>query len=811
MLYEHHRLVRFKVSVRKLFFALALLCVTFPCWGQLTIRGIVTDRGGLPGVSILLLDLDSTSMAGTVTDSAGTFTLENVPPGEYLLSARMVGYMRYYSQPITIRDEHLLLGAIELKEEVVQLTEIVVKAERDLFEQATDRVVINVQNSVSSAGNTVLEVLQKSPGVVVDRQANTIRVQGRSGVTVMINNKPISLSSDGMLQLLDGMAAANIDKIELVSHPGARYDAQGGGGVIRIVTKVEPDVGTTASVSLMAGLSWAETLGGNISLQHKSSRVTWFTDYGLSRRHNLHIFRTDELRNAAAFNQQMHAYSHRDNITVQQNLRAGAEWMLDKHTTIDIGVTAYKRAWNLTADTDENAYATVDSTIATQMQIVELNNWHSITGAVGLTRKINKSDDLSVGVDYLYYGNSNPSNYRLKSLHEQTGREETSAIDLSKNTPIHFLVGHADYRSTPHKQFSWEAGVKSVYSMLDNDVTVMQKENERWAFDSTLSSSSSLIEYIYAAYASTTWHPHEGTDINAGLRYEFTKTFVSGAVDEEVVDREYGYWFPSLSVQKTLGDGKTMKLSYTRRIVRPGYNDIAPFVFFWASNTFSSGNTKLFPAVTDGITTSYQKNQWTVSLNFTHTRNEIAFLQPELNEQSKLIYRSQNMESLNTLAITNAYAMAPSGWLDMQANLTVQYQIGKSSHLPVNVERNLWGVNLSLVNRIKLPKEFSIEVSALYQSKTMSGASMYQPLGSLNAGVQKNFGKHGVLQLSMDDILYTNYWKIWTRSPESNLASYFEYDWHNQFIRLTYTRRFGNLKTKVVEKKSAEEERGRVR
>jgi hypothetical protein len=147
----------------------------------------------------------------------------------------------------------------------------------------------------------------------------------------------------------------------------------------------------------------------------------------------------------------------------------------------------------------------------------------------------------------------------------------------------------------------------------------------------------------------------------------------------------------------------------------------------------------------------------------------------------------------------------------VQSNLTAQYQVAKTSHLPNNTTLHLYGVNLNVVNLIKLPKDFSIEISGMYQSKSLAGISQFLPMGSLNAGIQKTFGEKGTLRLSMDDILYTSSWRIKTDAPEVNLNTYFYYDWHNQFIRLTYTRNLGNNKLRSVKVKSAsEEERGRV-
>jgi hypothetical protein len=193
------------------------------------------------------------------------------------------------------------------------------------------------------------------------------------------------------------------------------------------------------------------------------------------------------------------------------------------------------------------------------------------------------------------------------------------------------------------------------------------------------------------------------------------------------------------------------------------------------------------------------------------SRNEIAPLQPEQDGQSNLIYRSQNLKLLNTIGLTNSYSAVVHSWWDLQAGITIQYQAARATHLTVHREARLFGYNVALNNRIKFPKDFSIEVSALYQSRTISGISMWLPIASLNAGVRKKFGKKGTLQLSMDDILYKTNWRIKTASSDNSLSNDFSYDWHNQFIRLTYSRSLGNLKLSPAKHRAgAEEERSRV-
>ena len=793
---------------------LILSCPAIGSFGQAFIKGRIKDRQqNLPSATVLLLTSDSTLIKRAVTDDTGEFIFGNVVPGHYQVSSSVVGYSRFLSQRISVEEKDIMLPDIILEAAATELSEVLVKVKKPLIEQQTDRLVVNVQSSITSSGNTILEVLQKSPGIVVNRQDNSITMNGKAGVRVMINGKILQLPLDVVIQMLDGMSASNVEKIELITTPPAKYDAEGNAGIIHIVMKGNADFGTNGSFGITLGYRWAETLGGNFNINHRDKKFACFVDYSILRNHNLHLSKMNRESTDSGFVQTVNDYSHRENITTQQNLNAGLEWKLNANTSLNLSFTGYRRNWDMTAFTNDNNHVARDSTVITNMNIHESNIWQSATGGIGLQTKINSKSEINFNVDYLHYHNDNPSSYDDKLFYEQHNVSEVSKIDLKKTTPIRFLIATTDYQRFFSPSFTLEAGIKAVTSNLDNNVSVQRLVNNVWTMDSVFFSHSALDEQVGAAYISTKWQAGRQWHVNTGLRYEYTHTSIGTPTQKDLVNRKYGYLFPGFSLKKDFDSKKDFQFSYSRRITRPTYNDIAPFVFFWGPNTFSAGNTSLYPAISDAIKAGYHAKQWIISLQFSHSKNEIAFLQPEKDSQSNnLIYRSQNLKYLNTFGLTNSWSFNITSWWKVQSNLTAQYQIAQTLHLQNNATFHLYGLNINLINSLTLPKEFSIEISGMYQSRLLSGISEYLPVELLNAGIQKKFGEKGTLRLAMDDILYSNFWKIKTYSPQNNLNSYFSYDFHNQFVRLTYSRNFGNNKLRSVKLKSgSEEERGRIR
>lgn len=790
-------------------FMAAWVCSTMLSLGQGSVKGSISDGHlMLPGVTVLLLDGDSAALKAVVTDTAGTFLITNVIPGSYHIAASMVGYAKRVSPLIEVVDREVIVPVITLEELTTELGEIVVSADRQLFDQKTDRLIINMESSITSSGNTILEVLQKAPGIVVNKQNNSISLHGKSGVRVMMNDKAMELSPEAVVQMLEGMNASNVERIELITAPPAKYDAGGNAGIIHIVTKRHTDFGTLGSLGFALGARHAEALGANLNITQRRKKVAFSLDYAVTRNHNLHQLNMDW---RAWKNESVTNYSYRENLTVQQNLHAGFEWMPGRNTKLSLLFTGYRRDWSLDADTDDSRRLGPDSTILTDMNIVESNIWESTTGSIGLQSKIGERSELSFTLDYLYYNNDNPSTYRNTLLYEPADVQHASTIDLNKSTPIRFYVGKVDYQHRLSPYLSWETGIKRVSSILDNNVIVQREANGTWVTDALFTSFSRLNEQLYAAYVSATGR-HRGWLIDGGIRYEYTRTVIGKPGQKDLLNRYYDYLFPTLTARKMIDDEKDIQFSYVRRITRPTYNDIAPYVFFWGPSTFSAGNTALYPAIADAVTAVYHVRQWNMSVQFSHVGNEIVALQPEVDILSgNLTFRSQNLRHLNTLGLTNAWSFSPNAWWDVQTSFTLQYQEAKTEHLANDIRLTQYGLNINLVNLFRLPNDFSIEISGMYQSKSLSGISHFSPMGSLNAGIQKSFAKAGTIRLSMDDILYTNYWRIKTYSPENDLDSHFRYDWHNQYIRLTYSRSLGNRKLRLVKVGSgSEEERGRV-
>ncbi|CAN5617171.1 hypothetical protein BH23BAC1_BH23BAC1_04170 [soil metagenome] len=280
------------------------------------------------------------------------------------------------------------------------------------------------------------------------------------------------------------------------------------------------------------------------------------------------------------------------------------------------------------------------------------------------------------------------------------------------------------------------------------------------------------------------------------------------ATEKGVVDRELGNFFPSIFYKKTINDNLNFNWGYSRRIQRPTFNDLAPFVFFVDPSTFFSGNPALLPAIIDGIKSDINLRRANISLEYSQIKNPIAPFQPEIDPiNNRQIFRSQNLDFQNINSINLSVPWIINDWWDVQLNSGSFYNKLRTSHLEESISLDFFNYTVNMTSNFKLPHNFSAEITGTYNSKTNWGIWHFNPLGSLNMGIQKKLNHdRGTLRFTIDDIFYNYIGRLNSTIPEFNVTSFWVSDGHIQSIRLNYTRSFGNKKLRGVNIKSGSEE-----
>ena len=639
--------------------------VLFLCCLQLKaqeIRGKVIDQNseGLAFANILLQKAsDSSLVKGAITNEIGNFKFENTASGRYWITASMVGFSTQSTEIFDYQEnQSLKIPTISLVAGV-ELDEVVVQTAKPIFVQKIDRMVINVENSIVSAGSSALEVLERSPGVIVDRQNNAISLAGKNGVVVMINGKISYMPQESIVQLLEGTSSDNIESIELITTPPANFDAEGNAGFINIVLKKRTDLGLNGTYSLSGGFGNGTTTSNNISFNYRKNKINLFGNYSFLRDSQGQRFEFSRVftdNEGALVN--LETVSDRNPIQRNHNIRLGLDYQATEKTILGFLVGAYDNKW--TMDAVNNSIESEDGTPFSIVQLLntERNQWQHFNSNINLKHNFSENEFFSVDLDYLYYYDENPTDY-VNSFFDGNNtflREELTLSD--KTTPINIAVAKGDYSKQFNENLKLEAGVKAVISNFENDVSVATFDGQDFVEDPTLTNKSILNEHIWAAYTSVDYKLTKKTTLKLGLRYEQTDSELDTETDGRVVDRNFGNLFPSVFVSHAVNDSLGFNLSYSKRITRPTFNDLAPFVIFVDPNTFLSGNSSLQPSISNSVKFDTTYKNILLSFQYSIEDEPIASFQERFDEATgRLFFEAANNDKnqLFTITLRTAY------------------------------------------------------------------------------------------------------------------------------------------------------------
>lgn len=785
---------------------------------QIKIHGIVKaeDNKLIAGANVLLLQQkDSALIKGTITQSSGNFSFEKINPGNYILSVSFTGFKPYYNTAFTVTNTtDIDAGTFQLTKEAVQLSAVTLVSRKPMFEQKIDRMVINVKASITSAGGTALEVLEKSPGVVVNRQNNSIALNGKDGVVVMINGKVTHMPMDAVVQMLNGMNASNIDRIELITTPPANFDAEGNAGFINIVMLANPNKGLNGSYSLTMGYGNGYSPAGAINFNYRNKKINFFGDYSFtwqSPEQDWNFYH--RLINQGVTTENV-SITNRHTKTGEQIAHTGIDIQVTPKTIIGAIIGGYNSKWTMTAD---NNLSIIKNTVMdTSVSIVntELNQWKHFMSNINFSHNIKEGESITADIDYLYYKDNNPNDYTNKYYNGNGTPLSTELTRSSKLTPFTIWAGKIDYTKKLDKKVNMEAGVKLAMSKFTNDVAVETLQQTNWVQDPELTAKYNLKENIAAAYTAFNIEASAKTNLKLGLRYEYTTSNLGSVKQQNIVDRKYGRLFPSVFVSHKINDDNSINFSYSRRITRPTFKDMAPFVIFIDPYTFFSGNSGLQPAFSNIVKGDYVFKNFVFSVSYTKEEESIAGFQPKTSKDNKQIYAAENLDNIKTVNLSISLPFTVTKWWNMQNNIEGNWQQLNAiySKGPFRVEQENFGFNSS--QNFILPHNYSAELSGFYGSKGLFGAAVVKAMGMVNVGVQKKFKDNkGKLRAAVDNVFNSGKVRAVTDIPSENIYATVLLTFRFRTYKLTYTYNFGNnkLKDKRNRGTASDEEQGRVK
>jgi len=787
---------------------------------QSTVTGKVIDDSGQPVAyaNVLVLSAaDSSLIRGAVTADDGSFEMQNIGSGYYLLKVMMVGFADTHIGPFSLdaSDDTKEFGSVVLHEDAVLMNEVQVVAKKPLFEQKVDRMVINVASSITSSGLTILEVLERSPGVMVNRQSNSISLSGKSGVVVMINGRINYMPADAVTQLLDGMSSDNIEKIEIITTPPAGFDAEGNAGYINIILKNNLDDGLNGSYAFMLGYGKGEVGNASINFNYRKGKYNLFGDYNYVHEAQMQVF--DFYRSINLEGDQIETHTVSDRFPNQNNhaARLGLDYQINEKFIVGGLVSGFNTKWEMDADNvaEISSNGHLDTVITIDNQ--ELNQWKNLGGNINGQYTFKEGQVLKVDGDYLYYNDDNPTYYNNHYSDGEGNFLFENYTRATKMTPISIAVGKVDYLTPIGKNIKLETGIKGTISSFTNDVGVeYSNTGQDWVTDPDLTNKYDLLEKIGAAYLSMESALGKKTTIKLGLRYEYTDSNLGSKEEENIVDREFGAFFPSFYISRSLKENSAINFSYGKRITRPTFNDMAPFVIFLDPYTFFSGNPAVQPAISNNLELAYSFKSAIISLKYSIEDSAIANFQSTIIEgtNTQLIF-TENLKQVTTYSLTVSTPVTPFKWWNMYYNVGGVWQVAEKYQEDQLETYEAGNINFFSTQTFTLPKEFTFEISGYYTSGGLFGIFRVKPFGAVNVGLQKKFGESGgTLRVGIDNIFDTQAYQDELDLPDQQeyYKAYLQFS--QPTLKLSYTRNFGNQKMKEARSHStgAEEEKRRI-
>lgn len=790
--------------------------LTSPLSAQSTLTGFVIDRDsvsvGFVNVQVVAY-ADSAFIEGVVGREDGTFVIGGIEAGEYRLFVSLIGYRDYISEKLSLSGSGTLdVGSIRLEEEVLQMEAISVEARRALYQQRGDRLVINVGNSITLSGKTALQVLQRSPGVLVNEQSGSISMLGKDGVEIMINGKRSYLPAAAIVQYLAGVSADNIETIELITAPPANMDAEGNAGFINIVMRESIDTGLTGSVTVSGGYGDGEVASASATVDYQRGSLRLNSSYSALRNGQNQFF--SNYRRVVSSNGVVETptTTSRDPLQMNHDVRVALDYDLDERTTIGALVGAYDHKWSMDAFNQVSVTRDDRPEYGIVIDNDEVNHWRHAMGNVYAERKLSSVSSVRADVDYVYYHDNNPTNYYNTRTDAATGTVARERFDSGKITPIRFLVTKTDYETTTLGGIKFQAGAKGAFSHFTNEATFEGLVKDEWIADVGLSSTSRLHEDVFAAYSSANIQVADSVSLQIGLRYEHTFTDLRSADEEELVARRYGNLFPSVSYSNYLTPKQQISVSYTRRITRPSFTDMAPFLYFVDPTTFFTGNADLRAAISSALKADWTFGDLFTSAEYSWEESTIARFQTRvLTEENVQLLYTQNMRETDRFSAIVALPINPTSWWGTQNNLTYVWQEISGSGQSEGITTRRSSISVNTAQNFALPGDVNLEVTAFYQSAAHMGMWRMESLWWLDIGVQKvlprNYGK---MTLTLENAFDSADWEIVSDADPERVYIRSRLKFSHPTLQLTYSLRFGEGQSARRRATASTEEQGRV-
>ncbi|PTT03254.1 TonB-dependent receptor [Pedobacter sp. HMWF019] len=778
------------------------------------ISGTITDENkkNLDYVTVALFHLpDSTLIKTALTDPQGRFQFNQIKAGAYYLKANMMGYSLLTSKAFVLDNTHqnISLNDLQIISTSKALNEVSVVATKPLLERKLDKLVMNVEGSSVMTGSSALEVLQKAPGVSVD-QNDQISMQGKQGVMIQIDGKQTYMSSADVTSMLRNMQSSQIESIELITNPSSKYEAAGNSGIINIKTKKQQNAGTNGSIIL--GAAQGRYFRGNtgINLNHRAEHFNIYGNYNYGVVKRFQETSIDRISTLGTTNTYFNQTGNSITRNYNNNFKAGIDIFLNKNNTLGFMFNGYLNNEKQNFENQTfigSAAGKVDSALFSNNDFK--NKYQNLSYNLNYKAVLDTTgQELTADLDYSkYYGNQDASYVNNHLYPDGSPLRPTSYMNNQSPSHIDIKALKADYTLPLSTSLKLETGVKGSWVKTDNNF-IFQDE-----FNGAGSNRFIYKEDIYAGYFNLS-KEYKNTNIQIGLRAEQTSSLGNSVNKDKINKRNYLNLFPTMFVNQKLSEQHSIGFSYGRRIDRPSYDALNPFIFYLDQYTYNQGNEFLKPQYTDNFEFNYTFLQkYTLTLNYSYVHDAIIEVLLPDNVKKALYQTSVNVDKNTSYSANLNVPVAITKWWQTNNNLNVfhlNFQQADLSGQDLNTGKTSF--QFKSQHSFIIRKDLSAELIGSYESPLVYGTLNLKARYGIDMGLSKSFmDKKMNVKLALSDVFNTQITKLSSAYPglKYNLNQKNE----SQVGRITLTYRFGKNEIKPARKRATgvEEETGRMK
>lgn len=780
-----------------------LVVVTYGAHAQKKLTGKVIDVVNEPiafANIVAKLKKDSTLVKGAISDSEGHFEITiNDSNACYLI----VSYIGYKTRTIaTISSGYL--GSILLEETAEQLQEVAVVSQKPFIQREQDKLVINVENSIVGAGSTTLEVLERSPGIIIDQDDN-ISLSGRSGVRVYIDNKDTRLQGEQLANLLRSLPSSNIEKIEIITNPSVKYEAQGNAGIINIVTKKGKLYGTNGSLTLSPGQGRYFRWNNSIDFNHRTEKFNLFGQYSFSDMNRYQEIVIDRVFQQGDVPTAFYDLQNDFELPItNHNGRLGLDYNLSERTTMGVLFSGLRSLQKNISTSHVLGFDVARNPTSEELTTTNIeSNWNQFTANFNLGQRFKNESSIDLNLDLARY--TNGSDQRFVSDFDFFD-SNTSAQDILLGDVDGFLNLSGitlDYRLPLKNGNIFEAGWKNTWVTSDNDLKYVNDNSGTITTNTNLSNHFIYDEDIYAAYASFSIN-NEKWNAQLGLRAE--NTFIQGnqVTTNTIFENDYLNLFPTASYNYTFNEKHALGVSFGRRIDRPGYNQLNPFRTFVNTNTFREGNPFLQPQFTWITELSYTfKQRYYIALNAGYTNDNLNMAIIRNGDEEVVVVKPINIDKLKSYSLVASFPVKFWNWWQSNWNINASLQDFDGEINGFSFDRNNPVVSMNTNHNFNLGKGYRLQVNAFYLFPHYGTITRAETISAVSLGFQKNILKDKVtLRFNFNDIFWNQY--PTGRTQFGNLDDTFTSYRDTRFATLSFTWRFGKQTIQTQRRRQSE-------